>query len=105
MGYLPCEICGNDDVRTGVCSSPLGPFSHSICGICLPMDAHQKWALDFIFEEDNWRAMYGKDSFNYFEDGQYKNYGTGEVVPIKMKDGREFLTRSEFVECVGAGEE
>lgn len=97
-----CDICGSSDYLAGVASSSLGPMSQLYCHICLSMRAEPEWMIDFIFEEKNFRAQAGKENFCFFDKklDSYINYGTREVIPVKMKDGTEFLTRKESVEYV-----
>ena len=97
-----CDVCKHPDHLAGVASSSLGPMSKMYCGICLGMGAEEEWMIDFVFEENNFRAQCGKESFIFFDKklDSYVNYGTREVIPIVMKDKSEFLTRKETVEYV-----
>jgi len=97
-----CDVCGNSDHLAGVASSSLGPMSKMYCHVCLAMGAEEEWMIDFVFDEKNFRAACGKESFTFFDKklDSYVNYGTREVIPIKMKNGTEFLTRKESVEYV-----
>jgi hypothetical protein len=63
------------------------------------MMAEPKWAIDVIFEEDNWRSQYPKKSFIYFdkEKDNYISY-EGDIVHIKLKNGTGFENRTQFME-------
>lgn len=96
-----CECCGKSEFLKGVASSGLGPFSILWCDLCLKMQAEPKWAIDCIYETNDWRTKQANaDDFIYFSEkfDNYVAYGSGAIVRLKLKDGTEFATRSECVE-------
>ena len=64
-----CEVCGGKDHIAGVASSATGPISICFCHICLKMGAEPKAFIDMIYDPEmgNFREMYGKDTWCYFD--------------------------------------
>ena len=84
----PCELCGHDDDHTAVVASTLGPFSQNICSVCAAMNAED---ISITKEVGANNAYY-----DIITD-TYRNPYTYELIPIKLKDGREFKTRNELI--------
>lgn len=84
----PCEICGKDDLDCYVVSSSIGGFSQNICGCCSAMGA----------ESAGFSKEYGSNSYNSIDDRYYDS--SDNHIPIKMKSGVEYDTRSEAVESM-----
>lgn len=96
MGIIrACEVCGKKDNPTGVASSTLGAFSLNYCGICNAM-----WAEPQVDKEElkGMREEYST-KMTYYDKAtdQYKAQGNDELVPIKLKDGIEFNTRTDYI--------
>lgn len=96
-----CECCGGKDYLAGVASSGLGAFGILWCEFCLSMVAEPKWAIDALVEScdgiENVRENLGLTYFDKLKDS-YVDYRTKKVIPIKIKNGQEFKTKTELVE-------
>lgn len=90
---MKCEVCGTSENIAGVCSSSFGPMSLCYCQICLAMGAEPKFGCQFTYE-----YVGISDGLTYFdtERDNYVDFVTNEIVPIVLKDGREFKTRTEY---------
>lgn len=93
MSGLTCDCCGKKDHNAGVCCSGLGAISFSYCLVCHAMGAEPKGLAKDMFPEGSTNA-----SFAYYENDKYYDLMTDKVIPIKLKDGREFNTRQEVID-------
>jgi hypothetical protein len=97
----PCQICGSKHLIAGVACSPLGPFSFNYCQICLAMGAENKGMIEATVEIcggiENVHPGLSLTFFDQIED-VYKDFRTGNIIPITMRDGESFLTKSDFME-------
>jgi len=94
-----CDVCGKDDLPTGVRSSALGPMSFAFCDICLVMGAEPNYWVEALIECcDGLKNVNTKMLLTYYdrETDSYIDKREGNI-PIILKDGTEFKTRSEFI--------
>jgi hypothetical protein len=93
-----CECCGHDDLPLGVASSSIGAISIFWCGVCPPMSAEPKWALETV--ADTLPSDQILEGFTYYEpkDDTYRNARTGDAVPIEFSDGFSCRTRTQAVQ-------
>ena len=91
---MTCEICGIEHLEginnVRVCNSMLGAMSLRTCSICSAMGAEQYELLEVIGKKEI------RNGFTYFEDDFYKDYKTGEVIPIVIKN-KPIASQSEAI--------
>lgn len=88
MSYRACEVCGKNDLETHVFTSTIGAMSYNYCKCCLSMSSEPSGLENLV----GTYITYDKLSDSY-------RYGL-VIVPIKLKSGSEFKTRTEFVNYV-----
>lgn len=91
--YRACEVCGKDDIVTHVVNSAIGPMSENTCYLCMAMNACDKELANAIGADSKSLTSYDSvtDSYHSLD---------GELIPIVTKSGRQFTTRTEYVEYV-----
>ncbi len=96
-----CDVCDKDDMGiAGVASSGLGPVSFAYCPICSAMGAEPKFMIEVTIEGcggsiKNIREGVQLTYYNS-ETDSYIDKREGDI-PITLKSGEAFKTRSELV--------
>lgn len=97
----PCEVCGYTEFIAGVAASPLGPCSFNYCGICIRMGAEPKgWIAATVDCCGGIEHVRSELLLTYYdnETDSYRDFRTGEVVPIMTKEPvHTFEKRSDVV--------
>jgi len=84
-----CDCCGKSDLPTVVCCSALGAASFAYCILCHGMGAEPPGLAKGMEVGQGICCEYRGDRY-------YEAIG-GEYIPIKLVDGTELQTRSEYV--------
>jgi hypothetical protein len=100
--YKTCDVCGYGELYAGVASSALGPMSQAYCSLCLGMGADSRIMIEATIDGcggvENvaaWLCYFDREKDSYI------NGKTGEIVPIKTQEGKEYQTRSEWFKTIG----
>ena len=93
MSGSTCDVCNKKDYNAGVCCSSLGAVSFSYCLVCLSMGAEQQGLAEEMFPPGS-----TKMEIAYYKNDSYYKIHTTELIPIKLKSGKEFKTRQEVVD-------
>ena len=102
-----CECCGNTEYYAGVASSGLGAISFAWCHICLVMGAEPKGIVEGTIDiAGGIEAIHKRVDLVYFDVKQdaYIRVRGNEIVPIILKDGIEFKTRTEYMKHLDSKE-
>ena len=94
-----CDLCESEKYYAGVASCGLGAMSHAWCHVCLSMGASMKVLIENLVEScGGIEGVSDQVGLTYYdkEKDSYIDYRTKEIIPIKMKDGTEFQTKSAF---------
>lgn len=96
-----CEVCGHTEFFAGVASSRLAPMSCALCYLCINMRAEMRIILESTVKSCGGIEHISENvGLIYFdqEKDSYIDYRSKEVIPMRLKDGKEFLTRNEFID-------
>lgn len=96
-----CEVCGNSEFYAGVASSGLAPMSLAWCFLCLNMGAEMEFlVLSTVECCGGIEHVHEKAGLVYYDRQKesYIDYRSKEVIPIKTVDGKQFSTRTEYMQ-------